>query len=796
VRSPARKLHNPRPVVKSAAVLLLSLVLLCAAAPLQAQCTTWSGLTYATYQDAAGQTQELKLELLVPTSAAPVPAVVYIHGGGWFNGSRLPIPSGVSALCSKGYAVASIDYRLTDTAIWPAQIQDSKGAVRWLRAHAATYNLDPDRFAAWGTSAGAQLASMLGASGDEGTVTIGNATVDLEGATGGNTGFSSRVKAVVSWYGYGDLLQMSFYPTTLNHDSNGSPESRLVGNWMQRVPERTASASPVTFVSPDDPPFLVMHGTIDDTVPFNQSELLVDALRRNGVRLTWVPVPNAGHGGAAFNTTANYQTVYDFLKATLLDLPAVTVRVDATDASASEAGPGTATFTVSRTGSTASPLTVRWAPGGTARIGTDYSLAAPWSVVLPAGAASATLTLTPVNDLLAEGEETVLVKLASLPAYRIDDTGGSAAAVLSDDDSAPGLPVVTIEAADPVASEVGLDGGSFTISASPSPASDLPVQYAISGTATNGEDFAPLSGVLTVPAGISSVDLDIAVLGDSRLETSETVILTLSPARAYEIGSPSTASIHILELDDDSPTPIVSVSAVDPSASEPGNAPGAFAITRTGSTSSSLLVDLLLGGSAVEGTDYVGVPSPLVFGQGVSRILVQIEPRDDFLVEGPETATLAVEPDPVFLLGPYAGSVVTIADDEPSQGVSGFYPLAPCRLLDTRGLAGPWGRPRLQAGEVRVFELGERCGIPPDAIALSLNVAVVNPDAAGFVTLFETGAPRPNAFTVTFGAGQTRTNNTIARLTGPAPSLAVYCGIAGNTAGGLDLALDVTGYFR
>lgn len=771
------------------AVFLFSLALLCAAAPLRAQCTTHSGLTYSTYQDSSGATKELKLELLVPTSAAPVPVVVWIHGGGWFNGSRLPIPPGVSALCSKGYAVASVDYRLTGTAIWPAQIQDCKGAVRWLRANAATYNLDPDRVAAWGASAGAHLASMLGVSGDERTVTIGNATVDLEGATGGNAGLSSRVQAVVSWYGHGDLLQMNFYPSLQDHDAGGSPESKLIGNWIQKVPERTATASPVTFASPDDPPFLVMHGTIDDTVPFNQSELLVDALRRNGVRVTWLPVPNAGHGGTAFNTAANHQTVYGFLEAALLDLPVATVRVEATDASASEAGAGTATFTVSRTGSTASPLTVRWAPGGTAAIGADYSLAAPWSAVLPAGAASATLTLRPVDDLLVEGEETVLVKLASDPAYRIDNAGGSAAAILSDDDAAAGLPLVTIEAADPAASEVGTDGGSFTVTVSPSPASDLAVRYAVSGTAVNGEDVAPLSGALTVPAGISSVDLDVAVLGDARLETSETVILTLSPGSSYEIGSPSTASVRILELDDESPTPVVSLSAADPYASEPGSDKGSFAVTRTGPTTSSLLIDLLVGGSAEAGNDYWSLPSSVLFGQGVSRIFVVVEPKDDALPDAPETVTLAVAQEPAFLLGPYAPSLA-IADDEPAPGAGGFHPLTPCRLLDTRGPAGPWGSPRLQAGEIRVFELAGRCGIPPDAMALALNVTVAGPDAAGFVTLFETGAPRPDTYTVAFTAGLTRASNAIAGLTGHPRSLAVHAGAA------TDLILDVFGYFK
>src|SRR5687767_6914489 len=121
VRGPGTKAAQSPRAVKSA-VLLFSLAVLLAAPTLLAQCQTHSGLTYATYQDGDGQTLPLKLELLVPSSAVPVPVVIWIHGGGWFNGSRLPIPSGVSALCSKGYAVASIDYRLTGTAIWPAQI--------------------------------------------------------------------------------------------------------------------------------------------------------------------------------------------------------------------------------------------------------------------------------------------------------------------------------------------------------------------------------------------------------------------------------------------------------------------------------------------------------------------------------------------------------------------------------------------------------------------------------------------------------------------------------------------------
>lgn len=755
----------------------------------QAQSCQPASLTYATWQDSGGQTQDLKLDLLVPSGAGPFPVVVWIHGGGWLSGSRTPIPSNVSALCTLGYAVASVDYRLTDVAVWPTQIQDCRGAVRWLRAHAGTYNLDPDRFAAWGSSAGAHLASMLGTAGGEGTVRVGNVAVDLEGSVGGNTSQSSRVQAVVDWFGQSDILQMYFYSSIQDHNAHFSPEGKLLGDWIQLNPELAATANPITFASPDDPPFLVMHGTVDNTVPFNQSELLVDALRNQGVRVTWKPVAGADHG---FTTTAENQAVYDFLAANLLNLPDVTVRVDATDAAASETG-GTGTFTISRTGSTSVPLTVAWAPAGTARLGADYSLAAPWSVTIPAGAASATLTLRPLNDSLVEGDETMAVKLASSSSYRIDRTGASATATISDDDGSAGLPVATIAASDASASEIGPDNGAFTISVDPAPASDLTVFYSVGGTATNGEDYPALTGRVVIPAGSFSAPISIAVQGDDRLEPAESVILILEASSSYEIGSDRTASVRIVEKDWQSTTPKISVSATDPSASEPGGASGAFTVSRTGSTSSSLLIDLLTGGSAKGGSDYAGLSSIVMFGSGVSRINLVIEVRDDSLIEGPETVTLAVGPDTGILLGPYAAGKVTIADDEPSAGVDGFYPLPPCRLVDTRNPAGPWGAPRMSAGETRVFELGGRCGIPPEATALALNVTVVGSDSAGFVTLFEAGASRPISSTANVQAGQTRANNAIVKLTGYPPSLAAYCGA---NSGGFDLLLDVTGYFR
>jgi len=252
----------------STATRLIAAVIL-GASPVAAQSYTFvPNLVYGTY---TGGAQNLLLDLYLPLSGpVPRPVIVWIHGGAWLAGSRFPVPSNVTAFCTQGYAVASIDYRLSGTAIWPAQIQDCRGAVRWLRANAAQYGLDPDRIGAWGSSAGGHLAALLGTSGGVASVTIGSATVDLEGATGGNLGLSSRVHSVVDWFGPTDFLAMRDFPG-FDHEGPNSPESLLLGGAIQTVPALAASANPITYLTPDDPPMLILHGTVDTTVPFNHN---------------------------------------------------------------------------------------------------------------------------------------------------------------------------------------------------------------------------------------------------------------------------------------------------------------------------------------------------------------------------------------------------------------------------------------------------------------------------------------------------------------------------------------------
>ena len=802
----ARKLQSLRPAPLCSDDLLtmlravsLPLLLLGLLVPSWAQaqsCQTFSGLTYATWTAPDGSSQPLQMELLVPSGApGPVPVVVWIHGGGWFQGSRLPIPAGVSALCSRGYAVASIDYRLVPAAIWPAQLQDCKGAVRWLRAHADQYGLDPDRIAAWGESAGGQLAAMLGVTGGLAMVSIGSVTVDLEGAVVGNAGLSSRVQAAVVWYGQSDLLQMRFYPATTLHDPQGSPESRLIGGPIQKNPERTATASPVSFVSPEDPPFLLLHGTIDPLIPFNQSELLTDALHAHGVPVSFVPVPNGGHGGSGFFSTANLQTVYQFLDARLLNLGPATVSVTA-GAGVAEAGPGTGSFTIARTGSLAAPLTVRWAFAGTAEAGPDFS-GPTQPVTIPAGAASIGFSIRPEDDQLAEGDETVVLTLAPDPAYRIDAAQASASLTIADNDSAGGLPEVSLQAVDAAAAEAGPDAGSFRLSLAAPLAADLTVRYQVSGTAANGVDYAPLSGSVTFPAGEVSALVDVQPIDDDLAETGETVILALAPGAAYRVGSSplaATASVVLAdsELDPLRPAiPILSVAATSPAAGEPAS-DGAFTVTRTGPTDASLTAELSFGGSARLDADYAVSSIFVTFDSGVSRVVVPADVLNDFAIEVPETITLAAVPPAGTVAGPYL-PVVTIADDDLTTGLDGFYTLPPCRLVDTRRPAGPGGAPRLDAGTIRVFRASGRCGIPPEATALALNVTVVGAASPGYLTLYEAGAARPVASTLNFRTGETRCNNSIVSLAGFPRALAVYGGFA---TGSVDVVIDVNGYFR
>jgi len=230
-----------------------------------------------TYGRASGV--DLKMDIYYPrTASGPMPVLVYCHGGAWTTGDRTWITGSLDGkvLLDRGYMLCSIDYRLAPKYMFPAQIEDAKCAVRFLRANASWYGIDPRRIGVWGDSAGGHLAALLG---------VTDSSAGFEG-TGGYEDQSSRVEAVVDMFGPSDLTALPELPQVLQDVFGASdPGSDVL-----------KKASPVTYVSADDPPFLILHGDSDDIVPLSQSQLLRDRLVSAGVPATLVVVKNAGHG--------------------------------------------------------------------------------------------------------------------------------------------------------------------------------------------------------------------------------------------------------------------------------------------------------------------------------------------------------------------------------------------------------------------------------------------------------------------------------------------------------------------
>jgi acetyl esterase/lipase len=218
----------------------------------------------------------------------PLPVVAFIHGGGWIHGDRRGSASGCIGLARTGdYAAVGIGYRLTNEAHWPAQIYDCKAAIRWIRGHAKELNLDADKIAVWGSSAGGHLSSLLGTSGG---------VKEIEGDLGPFVGLSSRVACVVNWCGPEDLTKPIMYTP------NGEPVVKddavmgLLGGTFEEKHAEAVAASPLTYVSSDDPPFLNAQGTKDQRVDYKNAEWIHAALKKAGVSSLLIPITDGGHG--------------------------------------------------------------------------------------------------------------------------------------------------------------------------------------------------------------------------------------------------------------------------------------------------------------------------------------------------------------------------------------------------------------------------------------------------------------------------------------------------------------------
>ena len=245
--------------------------------------------------------EDLQLDLYAPKDVpGPLPAVVILHGGGWTKGSHEQLRPLAGILAGQGYVAASVGYRLAPRHKFPAQIQDVKCAVRWLRANAERYQIDSERIGVLGFSAGAHLALLLG---------LTQASDGLEG-DGGNAEQSSRVQAVVNFFGPTDLTRPEWPPATraLIFD--------LLGGSREQIPGVYRAASPVSYVHRGAPPVLTLHGTADPVVPYEQAKLLHTALRRARVSSRLEPVHGKGHGD---NWTSESQTRHVALIREFLD---------------------------------------------------------------------------------------------------------------------------------------------------------------------------------------------------------------------------------------------------------------------------------------------------------------------------------------------------------------------------------------------------------------------------------------------------------------------------------------------
>ncbi|HVE16313.1 MAG TPA: alpha/beta hydrolase [Chthoniobacterales bacterium] len=246
----------------------------------------WKDLTYTRVNH-----HSLKLDLYIPQNAhRPMPLIVYIHGGGW---SALDKTEGLAnGILQHGFALACIDYRFSQEAVFPAQTQDCKAAVRWLRAHASEFGYNPNKIGAWGDSAGGHLVSMLG-------LTANNP--ELEG-TEGNPGVSSQVQAVCDYYGPSNML-------TMDPKVADAAVPRLIGGPIDQNVDKARKASPIFYVTGRACPFLIVQGDSDPIVPPQQSIDLHNALKKAGVDSTLYIVKGGGHG---FGDPKAFETVVQF----------------------------------------------------------------------------------------------------------------------------------------------------------------------------------------------------------------------------------------------------------------------------------------------------------------------------------------------------------------------------------------------------------------------------------------------------------------------------------------------------
>ncbi|MDX2021296.1 MAG: alpha/beta hydrolase [Deltaproteobacteria bacterium] len=261
---------------------------------------------------ARGKHNQLDLYLPQTPREQPMPWVMWIHGGGWSGGSRESVALFALRQACRGYAVATVDYRLSREAVFPAQVADVRAALRFLKAKADDFNLSPSNVVLWGSSAGGHLAALVGLTHDQ------RRLPNFDRSDDPFVKVSTAVRGVIDWWGPSSFVPFdadfgSTCPQRKCHTCAQSPESKLIGCEVRKCGARARAASPITYVTSSAPPFLIQHGDSDCTVPWPQSQRLAEALLKVNVPVELTLVPRGRHGDAAWVRPEVKAAVDDFI---------------------------------------------------------------------------------------------------------------------------------------------------------------------------------------------------------------------------------------------------------------------------------------------------------------------------------------------------------------------------------------------------------------------------------------------------------------------------------------------------
>jgi pectate lyase len=474
--------------------------------------------------------------------------------------------------------------------------------------------------------------------------------------------------------------------------------------------------------------------------------------------------------GTVFRTSAEQA-----LLVAVAGLPSLTIN----DVQVTEGNGGTtnAVFTVRLSAASDQVVTVDYATAdGTARAPADYTATAG-TLSFPVGATTRTVSVPVVGDLSDEPNETFLVRLSNAVGALVADAQGTGTIV---DDDPP--PVVSIGDVSVAEGETGTTLAAFPVSLSAPSGQVVSVTAATAdGTAVAGSDYVAGTWTVVFPPGDTTETVNVAVRGDRVSEADETFRVVLSGPTNATLGDPQAVGTI---LNDDPPgLSITDVDVVEPVS---GTRPAVFTVTLSPTSASAVTVNYATTAlSATAGKDYDDTSGTLTFDPGVSTRPLSVTVHADAVTEGVESfrVNLTAASGAAIAYGQAIGRI-----HDPGE----LFTVVPCRVLDTRNTAGPYGGPALSAGQGRLFTLAGRCGIPASARSVSVNLTVTGPTARGNLRLYPAGQAAPKTSTLNYTVGQTRANGAVVGLS-PSGALAVWCSQATGTA---HVILDVTGYFE